>query len=169
MAASTRSLSGPVRAGASKNLGAFRLKLRLKPPSQLTGYSQRKEPRRLAFPKCRGERSEVTLPRPTACQCVSLVFRSGNTPINWRYFPTPLTGCLWHASLSKVTTIKPGLPAVLCSRSQVAGSGDYLGPEIGPISAGNGSRGARRLLFSRHHKLGRPKQGPFDLRIRETA
>ena len=32
-AACTRSPSGPVRAGASKKLGAFRLKLRLKPPS----------------------------------------------------------------------------------------------------------------------------------------
>ncbi len=33
-AACTRSLSGPVGLGASKKLGAFRLKLRLKPPSR---------------------------------------------------------------------------------------------------------------------------------------
>jgi len=44
-AACTRSLSGPVRAGASKNLGAFRLKLRLKPPSgALTFRSSRPGP-----------------------------------------------------------------------------------------------------------------------------
>jgi len=59
-AAYTRSLSGPVRAGASKKLGAFRFKLRLKPPSLVDGEFHRgKAPGALPFSGAKG-RSEVT-------------------------------------------------------------------------------------------------------------
>jgi hypothetical protein len=56
-AAYTRSLSGPVRAGASKKLGAFRFKLRLKPLSLVDGEFHRgKAPGDPAFLRCQGEK-----------------------------------------------------------------------------------------------------------------
>ena len=78
-AACTRSLSGPVRAGASKNQGAFRLKLRLTPPLSLMLVRRGQDPQRSAFLRCQGERSEVVLTGPTACQCVSLTFHRRNS------------------------------------------------------------------------------------------
>lgn len=80
-AACTRSLSGPVRAGASKNQGAFRLKLRLKPPSLVDGSSAADRTLSdLPFSGAggRGWRSRVA--RLIACQCVSLAFRPGGHP-----------------------------------------------------------------------------------------
>src|SRR6201988_3598650 len=56
-AACTRSLSGPVRAGASKNQGAFRLKLRLRPLLLVDGLSAAdRSLGDLPFLRCHGER-----------------------------------------------------------------------------------------------------------------
>src|SRR5208282_1191546 len=69
--------SGPDRAGASKNQGAFRLKLRLKPPSLLlmVGPQRTRPPATCLSQVPRGD-SRSQFPRLTACQCVSLAFRS---------------------------------------------------------------------------------------------
>src|SRR5579885_2146524 len=67
-------LSGPAR---RKIKAPFRLKLRLEPPSRLMDCSLRKDPDDLPFPGARGRGSEVRYRGLTACQCVSLGFRSG--------------------------------------------------------------------------------------------
>ncbi len=69
--------SGPVRAGASKNQGAFRLKLRLKPPPAVNGGPQWTGPSATCLSSGAGGRGlgHDGL-RPIACQCVSLAFRS---------------------------------------------------------------------------------------------
>ena len=70
---------GPMRVGASANLGAFFVKLRLKPlpfglavrPQRIRGLSD------LRFPKCRGEIRWTALWRSIAITCISLAFRFG--------------------------------------------------------------------------------------------
>ena len=80
-AAYTRSLSGPVRAGASKNQGAFRLKLRLKPPSLVGGSSVADRTLSdLPFSGAGGRlRSQYPAPRHMPVRLVNL-------PL-WRTFP----------------------------------------------------------------------------------
>src|SRR6202030_410574 len=69
---------GPVRAGASKNQGAFRLKLRLKPPSLVDGSSAADRTLSdLPFSGAGGRGLGSQVSRPIICQCVSLAFRSG--------------------------------------------------------------------------------------------
>src|ERR1700757_4240018 len=66
-AAYTRSLSGPVRAGASRKLGAFRFKLRLKPPPLLMASPTRRGPGRPAFRQVpRGESEVICVPHSHA-------------------------------------------------------------------------------------------------------
>src|ERR1700746_1323748 len=73
---------GPVRAGASKNQGAFRLKLRLKPPSLVDGSSAADRTLSdLPFSGAggRGLRSPTSAPHHMPVRLVSL-------PL-WRTFP----------------------------------------------------------------------------------
>ena len=79
-AACTRSLSGPVRAGASKTPG--RLSSQASTEAAVPGLTNVRHGKTLSdlpFPsaKGRGVRSIFCL---TACQCVSLAFRSGERP-----------------------------------------------------------------------------------------
>ena len=104
-AACTRSLSGPVRAGASKNLGAFRLKLRLKPPPLVDGLSAADGSLSdLPFSGAGGRRLRSREPRPIACQCVSLALRLGRHSHQLR----ALSGTLKRKSVAPVTNVSDG-------------------------------------------------------------
>lgn len=79
-AACTRSLSGPVRVGASKNLGAFSSQASTEAAVPIDGWSAAdKTPSDLPFPSAKGRGVRLIFCL-TACQCVSLAFRCGGHP-----------------------------------------------------------------------------------------
>ena len=110
-----KALSG---AGASKKLGAFRFKLRLKPPPLLMASPTRRGPGRPAFRQVpRGESEVISVPHSHA-SASRYPSALTDTPINWLHSETNSLEFQWHPSPTKVTAIKKRFLEFLCSESQ---------------------------------------------------
>ena len=98
-----------VRAGASKKLGAFRLKLRLKPPLSVDRPSLAERPQAPCLSQVpRG--GEVTFPCPTRMPVRLVTLPLLQTLPSTDPIVVPFDGSiLWHSSPSKVMAIKAGI------------------------------------------------------------